>query len=94
MSEHQLNEMNNTAIIIVAAGSASRFGNIKQLLHFNNKTLLQHAIDEGVDAGAGSVIVVTGAHADEILKNINQNIKLMILFIAQRKIDNEQVHHQ
>ena len=71
MSEHQLNEMNNTAIIIVAAGSASRFGSIKQLLHFNNKTLLQHAIDEGIDAGAGSVIVVTGAHADEILKNIN-----------------------
>ena len=71
MSEHQLNQMNNTGIIIVAAGSASRFGSIKQLLHFNNKTLLQHAIDEAVDAGAGSVIVVTGAHADEILKNIN-----------------------
>ena len=63
--------MNNTAIIILAAGSASRFGSLKQLLHFNNKTLLQHVVDEAVDAGAGSVIVVTGAHADKISESIN-----------------------
>jgi CTP:molybdopterin cytidylyltransferase MocA len=41
---------------------------LKQLLHFNNKTLLQHVVDEAVDAGAGSVIVVTGAHADESVR--------------------------
>jgi molybdenum cofactor cytidylyltransferase len=63
--------MNNTAIIILAAGSASRFGSVKQLLHFNNKTLLQHVVEEAVDAGAGSVIVVTGAYADKISESIN-----------------------
>ncbi|HEX5152172.1 MAG TPA: nucleotidyltransferase family protein [Parafilimonas sp.] len=63
--------MNNTAIIILAAGNASRFGSAKQLLHFNNKTLLQHVVDEAVDAGGGSVIVVTGAYADKISESIN-----------------------
>lgn len=63
--------MNNTAIIILAAGNSSRFGSIKQLLHFNNKTLLQHAIDEAVAAGAERVFVVTGANADVISNDIN-----------------------
>lgn len=62
--------MNNTAIIIVAAGSASRFGGIKQLLHFNNKSLLQHAIDEALASGAAQVIVVTGANTNAIEKEI------------------------
>jgi len=63
--------MNNTGIIILAAGSASRFGGIKQLLHFNNKTLLQHVIDEAVDAGAEPIVVITGANADEITRHVN-----------------------
>src|SRR5205809_4602958 len=64
--------MNNTAIIILAAGGSTRFGNIKQLLHFNGKTLLQHAIGEATKAGAEPIVVVTGASADEISKGINQ----------------------
>jgi molybdenum cofactor cytidylyltransferase len=64
--------MNNTAIIILAAGSSSRLAGAKQLLHFNNKTLLQHVIDEAVDSGAEPVIVITGANADEIEKEIKQ----------------------
>jgi molybdenum cofactor cytidylyltransferase len=69
--------MTNTAIIILAAGSSSRFGSTKQLLHFNNKTLLQHVIDEAIDAAAEPVIVVTGANADVISKTINdQRVKV------------------
>jgi molybdenum cofactor cytidylyltransferase len=62
--------MNNTGIVILAAGSSSRFGNTKQLLHFNGKTLLQHAIGEATEAGAEPIVVVTGANADEISKEI------------------------
>lgn len=70
--------MNNTGIIILASGSSSRFGSIKQLLHFNNKTLLQHVIDEAVDSGAEPVIVITGSNADEISKDIeNGNIEII-----------------
>jgi CTP:molybdopterin cytidylyltransferase MocA len=63
--------MNNTGIIILAAGNASRFGSLKQLLHYNNKTLLHHVIDEAINSGAEPVVVVTGANAHEITKNIN-----------------------
>jgi molybdenum cofactor cytidylyltransferase len=71
--------MNNTAIIILAAGSSSRLARAKQLLHFNNKTLLQHVIDEAIDSGAEPVIVVTGANADEVEKEI-KNKKVEFVF--------------
>lgn len=78
MSAQLFHNMNNTGIIILAAGSSSRFGGIKQLLHFNNKTLIQHIIDEAVDAGAEPVIVVTGAHANEVSKEIkNKNVDVI-----------------
>lgn len=71
--------MNNTAIIILAAGNSSRFGSAKQLLHFNNKTLIQHVIDEAIHANAELVIVVTGANADEVSKEINNEQVLLVL---------------
>src|ERR1700730_12874492 len=71
--------MNNTGILILAAGSSSRFGSAKQLVHYNNKTLIQHVIDEAVLAGASPVIVVTGARADEVSKNIrNENAHIVL----------------
>jgi molybdenum cofactor cytidylyltransferase len=70
--------MNNTAIIILAAGNSSRFGSAKQLLHFNNKTLLQHVIDEAVNAGAEPIVVVTGANAEDITKKIHhENVEIV-----------------
>ena len=71
--------MNNTGIIILAAGSASRFGGIKQLLQFNKKTLMQNVIDEATNAELNPVIVVTGAYADEVSKKID-NKKITIVF--------------
>ena len=63
--------MNRSAIIILAAGSSSRYGGIKQLLMFNEKPLLQHAIDEAINSGANLVVAVTGANSVEVLKGIN-----------------------
>ena len=71
--------MNNTGIIILAAGNSSRFGSIKQLLQFNNKTLVQHVIDEATDADLSPVIVVTGANAGEVSEGI-ENKKAIIVF--------------
>ena len=71
--------MNNTAIIILAAGGSSRFGKIKQLVHFRGKTLLQHAIEQATEAGGEPVVVVTGANSNEISKQIN-NEKTDIVF--------------
>jgi molybdenum cofactor cytidylyltransferase len=62
--------MNNTGIIILAAGGSSRFGNIKQLLLFNGKTLLQHVIDEAAKARAQPIVVITGANANRVSASI------------------------
>jgi len=63
--------MNNTGIIILAAGNSIRFGKIKQLLHFNGKTLLQHAIDEATEAGADPIVVIVGADAHVVSASID-----------------------
>ena len=62
--------MNNTGIIILAAGESSRLGNIKQLLPFQGKTLLQHVIDEATKAGAQPIVVIIGANATKIAASI------------------------
>ena len=71
--------MDNTAIIILAAGNSTRFGSIKQLLHFNGKTLLQHAIDEAATAEIQPILVITGANANEVSASIGNN-KIEIIF--------------
>jgi len=55
------------AVIILAAGKSGRMGSTKQLLPYNGKTLLEHAADEAKSSEAGSVIVVLGHAADEII---------------------------
>ncbi len=58
--------MNRTGIIILAAGASVRLGRPKQLLPFQNKTLLQHITAEAVNTNASAVVVVTGANEKEI----------------------------
>ncbi len=62
--------MNNTGIIILAAGKSSRFGGTKQLLHYNGKTLLQHVIEEAAKTGASPIVVITGSNAAEVSSSI------------------------
>ncbi len=58
--------MHQTGIIILAAGNSSRLGRPKQLLTFRGKLLVQHAVDEALQAKPGAVVVVTGAGAEEV----------------------------
>lgn len=50
--------------IILAAGSAQRMGEPKQLMVYRDKPLLQHVIDTAEASQLDQVIVVTGASAD------------------------------
>lgn len=59
------------AIIILAAGSSRRLGRPKQLLSYNGTSLLSHVIDQANLSGADPVIVVLGAGANELLKEID-----------------------
>lgn len=64
--------MNNCAIIILAAGSSSRMGRPKQLLPYMGKSLLSHSVDIANDTDANPVIVVLGANAALLEKEIDE----------------------
>jgi molybdenum cofactor cytidylyltransferase len=68
-----------TALIILAAGASNRLGQPKQNLLFENKTLLQRAIDTGLASNCKPVIVVLGANAGLVhLPAHHENLKIMI----------------
>ena len=54
------------AALVLAAGSASRFGRTKQVETVRGKPLVQHAIDAAVAAGVGDVVVVLGHDAERV----------------------------
>jgi molybdenum cofactor cytidylyltransferase len=57
--------------IILAAGAGSRFGGPKQLARLNGRPLLEHAIEAMLAVPAiWPVIVVLGAHAEEIREHV------------------------
>ena len=66
-----LNTVKNCAAIILAAGQSSRLGKPKQLLKYQNKTLLEHAIDAAKRSIVQSIIVVLGSNVDIILSKID-----------------------
>lgn len=57
--------------MILAAGSSSRLGRPKQLVEFQNKTLLQHVIDTVAPFNFTSAVLILGAHADQIREATN-----------------------
>lgn len=63
--------MNQTGIIILAAGNSSRLGRRKQVLLYQGKTLLQHVADEAVKAHLDPIIIVTGAYTEDVLQSLN-----------------------
>lgn len=66
----RFNTKKDCAVIILAAGQSSRLGEPKQLLKYQNKTLLQHAIDTAKQTSIEPIIVVLGSNADPILREI------------------------
>jgi molybdenum cofactor cytidylyltransferase len=58
--------VNSVAAVIIAAGSSSRLGQPKQLLMLDGETLLQRAIRITHEAETSPVLVVLGAHREEI----------------------------
>jgi molybdenum cofactor cytidylyltransferase len=69
MSEYKLPD--KVGVVILAAGSSSRLGQPKQLIEYKNKSLLQNIIDHSQVLSFKSKVLILGAHAEEIQKNIN-----------------------
>ncbi|MFM7719372.1 MAG: NTP transferase domain-containing protein [Actinomycetota bacterium] len=52
--------------IVLAAGTASRFGATKQVVRVRGRSLVQHAVDALVAGGVDEVVVVVGHDADRV----------------------------
>lgn len=63
--------MSKLAVLLLAAGSSSRMGVPKQLLKWNNTTLLNHAINTVEQIDQNEIVLVLGAHFDEIKSKID-----------------------
>ena len=62
--------MEKTAAIVLAAGSASRMGQPKQLLKIGSQSLVQRAVQTALSATCHPVVVVTGAYANEVQQSV------------------------
>ena len=52
--------------LVLAAGSASRFGSTKQIVELDGRALVLHAVDCLQRAAVGEILVVTGHDADMV----------------------------
>ena len=70
--------MTNIGLIILAAGSASRMGEPKQLLTYQGRSLIRHAVEVALNSVCQHVVVVLGAYAEQIKPEVeNLAIKLV-----------------
>ncbi|REH56743.1 molybdenum cofactor cytidylyltransferase [Tenacibaculum gallaicum] len=65
--------MQKTAILILAAGNASRMEKIKQLLSYKNTTLLEWTIEQAQKSVVKNVFCVLGANKETIEKELTTN---------------------
>ena len=67
------------AILLLAAGGSKRMGKPKQMLKFNDTTILQHAIIKAVKSKVGDVFLLLGANAEVITdKHILSDVTVLI----------------
>ena len=57
--------------LVLAAGAGERFGGRKQLAELDGRPLLEHVLAAMAAAGLDRVVVVLGAHADEVLDAVD-----------------------
>jgi molybdenum cofactor cytidylyltransferase len=73
------NKEERVGIILLAAGGSSRLGQPKQLLPYKGQTLLQNTLSVALTSNAQSVMVVLGASADILKKEItNSKIHVVV----------------
>jgi molybdenum cofactor cytidylyltransferase len=62
----------NIGLILLAAGASKRLGKPKQLLQFQNETLLKRTVKIALDSCCHPVIVVLGANAEKLAGEIEE----------------------
>ena len=76
-----MDKKGNIAMVILAAGAATRMQAIKQLLPWKKTTLLGNAIEQGLQSNVDKVYVVLGANASKIKKKytLKKNIRIGLI---------------
>ncbi len=59
------------AAILLAAGEARRYGQPKQLLDWKGQPFVRHVVQAALSAGLSSVILITGAYADQVAQAVD-----------------------
>ena len=59
------------AAVVLAAGESSRLGRPKQLVQFCGRSLIRGAVDAAREAGCSPVVVVLGAQAEAVRREID-----------------------
>ena len=62
----------NIGIVILAAGASTRMGTPKQLLRYQERSLLRHTIEVAIASVCRPIVVVLGAYAQLIKSDISQ----------------------
>ncbi|MGV6832480.1 MAG: nucleotidyltransferase family protein [bacterium] len=65
--------------LILAAGESKRMGTVKQLLPFNDSTLLKRAIANSLESNLDDIFVVLGASSDIITKDLT-DLPIQIIY--------------
>jgi xanthine dehydrogenase accessory factor len=60
-----------TVALLLAAGAARRMGRLKQLLPWQGRPMLQHALDHLLDSRVDSVVLVLGCEGERVLQNLS-----------------------
>ena len=64
-SQTRLNQ--GLAGLVLAAGPSTRLGRPKQLVLYRDSTLVQHVVNRALDFCGAGVVVVTGAHHEQVV---------------------------
>ncbi|HSU61513.1 MAG TPA: molybdenum cofactor cytidylyltransferase [Bryobacteraceae bacterium] len=64
-------ERSGVSAIVLAAGTSTRMGTLKQLLTLRGKPLLQHVLDNLRGAQVDEIVLVLGSAADQIQRQIS-----------------------
>ena len=65
--------------IVLAAGQAARFGQCKQLMRLGDKSLVEHVLDTVNESAVDDIVIVLGAHAEEIQRRVKFRRERVVL---------------
>jgi molybdenum cofactor cytidylyltransferase len=67
------------AAVVLAAGESSRLGRPKQLVAFRGRSLIRGAVEAALGGGCSPVIVVLGARAERVRREIDpRNVRAVV----------------